>query len=488
MAYTNSPLVVHKNLSPNNSGARTHAIDRISPHCVVGQCTAESLGEWFAKTSTQASSNYGIDKSGRVGMYVEEKNRSWCTSSNANDQRAVTIECASGTSEPYAMNDAVYATLINLCVDICKRNGKKKLIWFGDKDKTLNYTPASDEMIITVHRWFANKSCPGTWLYNRLGDLAAKVTEQLKGETAEAPKEETSSVIYRVQCGAFSVKANAEALVEKLKAAGFEAFVVGSEPEVKKEESTPVTDVAKYIWDYLIKKGLNAFATAGLMGNLFAESCLNPKNLQNAYEKSLGMNDESYTAAVDNGTYGNFVHDSAGYGLVQWTFWSRKEGLLNFAKAAKKSIGDLDMQLDFMWKELQGYSSVIGTLKTATSVKQASDSVLTGFERPADMSDSVKEKRASYGQSYYDKYVGTQTPSVSPQKPSETAFEPYVVKITADVLNIRREPTTASEVVSTITDFGCYTIVEESTGTGATKWGKLKSGLGWISLDYANRI
>lgn len=200
------------------------------------------------------------------------------------------------------------------------------------------------------------------------------------------------------------------------------------------------------------------------------------------------MNDESYTAAVDNGTYGNFVHDSAGYGLVQWTFWSRKEGLLNFAKAAKKSIGDLDMQLDFMWKELQGYSSVIGTLKTATSVKQASDSVLTGFERPADMSDAVKEKRASYGQSYYDKYVGTQTPSVSPQKPSEKAFEPYVVKITADVLNIRREPTTASEVVSTITDFGCYTIVEESTGTGATKWGKLKSGLGWISLDYANRI
>ena len=184
MAYTNSSLVAYKRLSPNHSGQRTHAIDRISPHCVVGQCTAEGLGDWFAKRSTQASSNYGIDKNGRVGLYVEEKNRSWCTSSNANDQRAVTIECASDTAEPYWMNDKVYATLIKLCVDICRRNGKKKLLWFADKNKTLNYTPKSDEMVITVHRWFANKSCPGNWLYARLGDLASQVTKQLGGTTA----------------------------------------------------------------------------------------------------------------------------------------------------------------------------------------------------------------------------------------------------------------------------------------------------------------
>ena len=103
MAYTNSSLAAVTVLSPNHSGQRTHSIDRISPHCVVGQCTAEGLGEWFARTSTQASSNYGIDKDGRVGMYVEEKNRSWCTSSNANDQRAITIECASDKTEPYTM-------------------------------------------------------------------------------------------------------------------------------------------------------------------------------------------------------------------------------------------------------------------------------------------------------------------------------------------------------------------------------------------------
>lgn len=189
MAYTNSKMVVHTKLSPNHSGQRTHSIDRISPHCVVGQVTAESLGNLFARGSYQASSNYGIDKDGRVGLYVEEKNRSWCTSSNANDQRAVTIECASDTSSPYRMNDAVYQTLIKLCADICRRNGKKKLLWFGDKNKTLNYSPASEEMVITVHRWFANKSCPGDWLYSRLGDLAQKVTAELGGTAAPVETE-----------------------------------------------------------------------------------------------------------------------------------------------------------------------------------------------------------------------------------------------------------------------------------------------------------
>ena len=188
MGYTNSKMVAYTKLSPNHTGQRTHTIDRITPHCVVGQCTAEGLGDWFAKSSTQASSNYGIDRDGRVGLYVEEKNRSWCSSSNANDQRAITIECASDTAEPYAFRDVVYQTLIKLCVDICKRNGKKKLIWFGDKDKTLNYSPKSDEMILTVHRWFANKSCPGNWLYSRLGKLATEVTKQLGSSTASCLK------------------------------------------------------------------------------------------------------------------------------------------------------------------------------------------------------------------------------------------------------------------------------------------------------------
>ena len=182
MGYTNSPLVSYTKLSPNNSGLRTHSIDRITPHCVVGQCSVERLGEIFAPKSRQASSNYGIGSDGRVGMYCEEKNRSWCSSSNANDQRAVTIECASDTTEPYAFKDVVFNTLVDLCVDICKRNGKTKLLWLGSKEKALAYTPKSDEMILTAHRWFASTCCPGTWMYAREGKLAELVTTKLNGD------------------------------------------------------------------------------------------------------------------------------------------------------------------------------------------------------------------------------------------------------------------------------------------------------------------
>lgn len=162
------------------------------------------------------------------------------------------------------------------------------------------------------------------------------------------------------------------------------------------------------IWNYLVGKGLSKAGAAGLMGNLYAESALNPQNLQNSYEKKLGHTDSSYTAAVDNGSYKNFVRDSAGYGLAQWTYWSRKQNMLEFARAAGKSIGNLKMQLDFLFKELnEGYKSVLTVLKTATTVKAASDSVLLNYERPADQSNAVKAKRAGYGQTYYDKYAGT---------------------------------------------------------------------------------
>ena len=225
---SNSSLVSYTKLSPNHSGQRTHAVDRITPHCVVGQCSVETLGNIFAPTSKQASCQYGIGVDGRVGMYVEEKNRSWCSSSNENDQRAITIECASDATAPYAFNDAVYAKLIELCTDICKRYGKTKLLWFGDKTKTLNYAPASNEMVLTVHRWFANKSCPGDWMYARMGDLAAKVTVKLGGTVTPSNNTATTDtkVLYRVQTGAFSNKANADAMLQKVKAAGFDTYMV----------------------------------------------------------------------------------------------------------------------------------------------------------------------------------------------------------------------------------------------------------------------
>ena len=217
---SNSPLVSYTKLSPNHSGQRTHAIDRITPHCVVGQCSVETLGNIFAPTSRQASCQYGIGVDGRVGMYVEEKNRSWCSSSNENDQRAVTIECASDTTHPYAFKDVVYNKLIELCVDICKRNGKKKLLWLGDKTKTLNYNPAADEMVLTVHRGTAG-----------------------------------GNVLYRVQTGAFSNKANADAMAAKLKAAGFDTYITT-------KSGTAVSSTAKKSVDELAREVIQ-----GLWGN-----------------------------------------------------------------------------------------------------------------------------------------------------------------------------------------------------------------------------
>ena len=184
MGYTNSPLVSYTKLSPNNSGTRPRSIDRITPHCIVGQMSVESAGEWFSHSSTQASCNYAIGADGRISLIVPESQRSWCSSSRENDQRAVTIECASDRTDPYAFRDVVYEKLIELCTDICKRNGKTKLLWFGDKAKTLAYSPKPDEMVLTVHRWFANKACPGAWMMARMSYLATRVTAAL-GETQE---------------------------------------------------------------------------------------------------------------------------------------------------------------------------------------------------------------------------------------------------------------------------------------------------------------
>lgn len=249
---SNSPLVSYTKLSPNHSGQRTHVVDRITPHCVVGQCSVETLGNIFAPTSRQASCQYGIGVDGRVGMYVEEKNRSWCSSSNANDQRAITIECASDATHPYAFNNTVYAKLIELCTDICKRYGKTKLLWFGDKTKTLNYEPASNEMVLTVHRWFANKSCPGDWMYARMGDLASKVTAKLGGSAGGTEKPVDN--LYKIQVGAFSKKANADAMAAKLKAAGFDTYITTksgtavSASSAKKSTDQIAREVIQGLW------------------------------------------------------------------------------------------------------------------------------------------------------------------------------------------------------------------------------------------------
>lgn len=439
--FTNSPLVVYTKISPNKTSPRNHAIDTVTIHVMAGNLTIESCASLFAPTSRQASSNYGIGSDGRIGMYVEEKDRSWCTSSGANDNRAITIEVANSEAKhPWPVSEAAYAALLDLVTDICRRNNIKKILWKADKN--LIGQVALQNM--TAHRWFAAKACPGDYLYERYYALADAINKRLGESSAPAP--------------------------------------IVTPPAA----TTPPVDVPAAIWSYLTGKGLNAYAVAGIMGNLYAESGLKANNLQNSYEKKICHTDESYTAAVDCGTYQGFVRDCAGYGLAQWTYWSRKQALLNHARAEKASIGSLTMQLNFLWKELQSYTAVMKVLKAAKTVSEASNVILLQYEKPADQSVAAQQRRAGYGQGYYDKFAGKAPVAPPPAVPAP--FTPYLVKISASTLNVRAQPTTDSKVVTTIKNGGVYTIVEESTGTGAKKWGKLKSGAGWISLDYVQRV
>lgn len=266
---SNSSLIDCTVLSPNHSGKRTHSIDTLTPHCVVGQLSAESIGACFPK-GREASCNYGIGYDGRVCLIVDEANRSWCSSSNSNDQRAITIECASDKTDPYAMKSAVYEKLIKLCADICKRYGKTKVLWLGSKEKTLAYTPKSNEMVLTAHRWFANKSCPGEWLYSRYGELANRINALLgsgnAGDTGNGSTNTGStssgSVLYYVQSGAYSKKENADAQAAKLKAAGFEVLIkqIGNLYKVQtgaySKKANADAELAK-----LKAKGFDAFVT-----------------------------------------------------------------------------------------------------------------------------------------------------------------------------------------------------------------------------------
>lgn len=208
------------------------------------------------------------------------------------------------------------------------------------------------------------------------------------------------------------------------------------------------------------------------MGNLMTESGLNPQNLQSKGNLTLGMTDDEYTAAVDDGTYTNFITDRLGFGLAQWTYPSRKEALLSFAKERGESIGDLDMQLDFLCKEMNGYKPVMDVLRSATSVKEASDVVLTKYEKPADQGEEAKEKRAAYGEAIYSRYTAKPT-------------FPYLVRITDTHLNIRKGPSTKYASRGYIKP-GTYTIVDEQDGFGLlAAYADARNG--WVMLKYTTR-
>ena len=256
--------------------------------------------------------------------------------------------------------------------------------------------------------------------------------------------EEHTGIVEKIEDGkVHTIEGNASNMCKRCTYSLTSSKIVGyghprfdAEPEVEKEDepvtgtpSTGSVEDEKAIWNFLMVHIDNEYGVAGLMGNLYAESALRSNNLQQSYETKLGYNDTTYTAAVDNGSYDNFVKDAAGYGLAQWTYWSRKQAMLEFHQSKKKSIGDLKTQLEFLIKELsESYKGVWSDLKNATSVLGASNSVLLKFERPANQGESVQKKRAEYGQKYYDKYAGEttatepETPEV-PTTPAELEFQ-----------------------------------------------------------------
>ena len=494
MAYTNSPMVVYKRLSPNHSGQRTHSIDRITPHCVVGQCTAEGLGEWLAQKSTQASCNYGIDRDGRVGLYVEEKNRSWCSSSNANDQRAITIECASDTTEPYAFRDIVYQTLIKLCVDICKRNGKNKLIWFGDKDKTLNYTPKSSEMILTVHRWFANKSCPGNWMYARMGDLANKVTAQLSGSSSGGSTSKgTQASVLKDLSEADAIKRVGSLFTADMKKSGILASV----------------SIAQFILESgygkseLAQNANNIFGMKkSLSGNTWAGSTWDGKSIYTKKTQEDDGTGKLYTITADFRKY-PCIEDSIG---------DHSAYLLGAKNGSKLRYEGLRGCTDY--KKAVQIIKDGGYATSTTYVSKLCEIIerwnLTQYDYASAATDTVEWYRvrkswadaasqkgafkildnakncadANPGYSVYDDdgkvvYTGKNTASSLP----------FLVKVSITDLNIRTGPGTNYAKTGQYTGIGIFTIMEVQPGQGATAgWGRLKSGAGWISLDYTTRV
>lgn len=496
MGYTNSSWVSYTKLSPNHSGQRTHNIDRITPHCVVGQCTAEGLGDWFARTSTQASSNYGIDKDGRVGLYVEEKNRSWCSSSNANDQRAITIECASDTTEPYAFRDVVYQKLITLCVDICKRNGKTKLIWFGDKNKTLNYTPKSGEMILTVHRWFANKSCPGNWMYVRMGDLAAKVTARLGGSGTDGKEGATSS--QGTQASAFAGKSEAD--VVKSVEALFTA-------DQKKSGILASVSMAQFILESgygkseLAQKANNIFGMKkSLSGNTWSGSSWDGKFIYTKQTKEQNA----------DGSYVAITADFRKYKCVEDSIADHSAYLLGAKNGSKLRYDGLKGCTDYK-KAAQiikdgGYATSLTYVEKLCSIierwnltqydAKASDTAVQWYRVRKSWAASKSQigafKVLANAQECADKNPGYSVfdvNGVNIYTPKTTSAVPFLVKVSISDLNIRKGPGTDYARTGRYTGKGVFTIMEVKSGKGSDKgWGRLKSGAGWIALDYASKL
>ena len=379
---SNSPLATYTRITKNKTSPRNHAIDTITIHCIVGQWTAKQGCDYFATTNRQCSANYVVGKDGSIGLSVDEKDRSWCSSNGTNDNRAITIEVASDTTHPYAVTAKAYAALLDLVTDICKRNGIKKLVWSTNKNDRVNHRNGCN---MTVHRDFANKACPGEYLYSRHGEIAAEVNRRLQG-------------------------------------ASDGGGVVVTPPTAEKP-------------------------TGGTAGATVTPYLVRVKITNLNIRKGPGTN-YGATGYIQPGIY-TIVAESTGKGAAKWGKLKSGAGWISLDYATKtcpgeylySRHGEIAAEVN---RRLQGASDGGGVVVTPPTA-----------EKPTG---------------------GTAGATVTP----------YLVRVKITNLNIRKGPGTNYGATGYIQP-GIYTIVAESTGKGAAKWGKLKSGAGWISLDYATK-
>ena len=399
-----------------NSNERKDPVSKITIHHMAGVSTGKNCATAH-RNGTAASANYYVGNAGDICGGVSEDRRAWTSGTGngkgTNDHMAITIECSnSATGDPWPVSDAAYRATIALCADICKRYGIAPK-YTGDQNGTL-----------TLHCMFQATACPGpTW----------------KGYFANGKVEKD---------------------------------IIAAMSQQKPQSGTAASE--DKIWNFLSNHIGNDYGAAGMMGNMSEESGLKTNNLQNSFEKKLGMTDEQYTAAIDSGAYtrDQFISDGAGMGLCQWTAKNRKAGLYDMKSERGCSIADLDLQLAYIWKELrEGYRGVLNGLKASKSVYEASTIVLTQFEKPLDQGEAVKQRRAATSQMYYDRYAKKDGPAG------------YIVRITADELNVRSGPGTNFDIVQTVHQGEAFTIVQV-----VNDWGKLKSGVGWICLTYTEKV
>jgi len=396
MKMSNSSLISYEKISPNKTSPRNHKIDTITIHCVVGQLSVETMGNMFAQSSYQASCNYAIGSDGRIALIVDERDRSWCSSNNKNDHRAITIECASDLRHPYSVNDKVWTSLINLLVDVCERNGIKKLLWKADK----SLIGQVNKQNMTVHRWFANKACPGDYLYNRHREIASEVNKRL-GFGNEQEKN-----IKGIAIGDSNVEA-----ISKI--------VYGEAGIIRSYDS--LMGVAQCIYDML---------DSGQFGKTVTE-----------------VMQKNYSA----------------YGSKETTDEAR-QAVYDVFCLGKRRFPDTKV---LQFRSLTKYSDGNGNMDT-----QKCASLLEKYEY---LGKDVRDNH--WGHLYFGYKINNY----------ETKdFEEYMVRVKIPDLRIRELPTTKSYSPGYIAP-GNYTIVENKNAEGYT-WGKLKSGAGWIALEYTVRI